>query len=622
MKGYAGKVLIVDLTDQSYEVRDLDPSWARDFLGGASLGARYLYDLMPPHTHPFAPESVVGFVCGTVNNTTALMSARYSVVCKSPVTMGWSDSNSGGDFGPKLRKAGYDAVFVKGISEKPVYLYLNDGEVSFRDAANVWGKTTSEADAIIKEEVGAKDVGMAVIGQGGEHLSYMAAVMCDLYRAAGRGGPGAVMGSKKLKAVVARGTHTIEAADQPGVLAANKMAIEHGKGPGAVPVGKFRATGTTSDYDSSVYHADAGIKNWTGAPEDLTDEMIDNLCGRVMDPIYKVKQHGCLSCHIKCSAIYKVDTEKHHIEVTGRPEYESLGAFGSMLLNGDSDLTLACNWLCNEYGYDTLSFGGTLAWLMECHEKGIFTTEELDGIDLKWGDHDSIWAMAQKICNYEGIGIPLNLASKGAADYFGKGHECLAVANGIEVPMHGSRYNPGLAREYKFDPAPGRHTRGGLKVPYGHQPPEVKYNYEDTGRRDVEGLYEWELCNCGGFCSFGNFLISQPVIHAHIVAVTGFEEFGTEEGRIKYAQRGFTMRTAFNIREGITRKDLYMSDRCIGRPPLERGPLKDVTVDVDKLGDNFFEAMGWYVDTGIPKKETLESLGGLECVIKDLYPEG
>ena len=620
MKGYAGKVLIVDLTDQTYEVQDLNPSWARDFLGGASLGARYLYDLMPAHTDPFAPESVIGFVCGAGNNTSALMSPRFSVVCKSPVTKGWSDSNAGAQFGPFLRKSGFDAVFVKGISEKPVYLYLNDGEVNFCDASNAWGKTVSEADAIIKKEIGTESVGTAIIGQGGEHLSYMAAVIADCNRAAARGGPGSVMGSKKLKAVIAGGTQKIEAADQAAVLAANKMALEHGKGPGAVPVGKFRVTGTSSDYDSSVLTSDAGIKNWSGAPEDLTEEQINNLLGRYMDVKHKIKAYGCLGCHIRCGAVYKV--EKYNIERCIRPQYEALGAFGSMLLNGDSDVTVTCNHLCNEYGYDVLSFGGTIAWLMECYEKGIFTIDELDGIDLTWGNSEAILAMAKKICSFEGIGVPLNLASRGAAEYFGKGFECLVTANGVEVPMHGSRYNPGLAREYKFDPAPGRHTRGGLKVPYGHQPDEVKYNYEGTGQRDVEGLAEWELCNCGGFCSFGNFLMSQPVIHKHIASITGFEEYDTDEGLNAFAQRGFTMRTAFNIREGITRKDLFISDRAIGKPPMTYGPLKDVTVDVDKLGDNFFEAMGWYVDTGIPKKETMERLGGLECVIKDIYPEG
>ena len=622
MKGYAGKVLIVDLTDRSYEVRDLDPSWARYFLGGASLGARFMYDLMPAHTDPFAPESVIGFVCGTVNNTSALMSARYSVVCKSPATKGWSDSNAGGSFGPHMRKAGYDAIFVKGISEKPVYLYVTDEEIRFCDGANVWGKTVSDADAIIKEELGTSDVGISIIGPGGEHKSYMAAVICDRDRAAARGGPGGVMGSKNLKAVVCGGKQTIDVADQAGVLAANKMAVEHSKGPGAVPVGKFRTTGTSSDYDASVYRADAGIRNWSGIPEELSEEAINNLCGRVLDPKYKVKQEGCMACHIRCGAVYKVESEKYHVERCTRPEYESLGAFGSMLLNGDSDVVMVCNWLCNEYGYDVLSFGGTLAWLMECYEKGIFTLEELDGIDLKWGDPDAIYAMAKHICDYEGIGIPLNLASKGCAEYFDKGYECLVTANGVELPMHGSRYNPGLAREYKFDPAPGRHTRGGLKVPYGHQPPEVKYNYEDTGARDVAGLVEWEISNCAGFCAFGNFLMTEPIMHKHIAAVTGFDEYETDEGLNNFAQRGFALRTAFNIRDGITRDKLFLSDRACGKPPLEGGPLKGVTVDVDKMGDNFYEAMGWHVETGIPKKETLERLGGLECVIKDLYPEG
>ena len=617
MYGYVGKVLIADLTARTFEIRDLDPSWAQNFIGGSALGARFMYDLMPANTDVFAPESVVGFVGGPVNNTKALMSARFAVVSKSPATGTLNDSNCGGNFAPYMKKAGFDAIFAKGISEKPVYIYVDDGVPSFRDASEMWGKTVSETDDLIKKDVGTEDVAMAVIGPGGEHKSYMAAVICDKHRAAGRGGSGAVMGSKLLKAVVCRGTHTVEVYDEAGVLANNKLCAEHAKGKGSVPVGKFRTTGTPSDYDSSVYQSDAGIKNWLGTPDDLTEEQISALTGKMMDPKFKKKQAGCMACHIRCGAEYKI--EKYNVENATRPEYESLGAFGSMLLNGDPDSVMYCNYLCNEYGYDTLSFGGTMAWMMECYEKGIFTREELDGIDFTWGNADAIVEMAKKICNYEGIGIPLNLASKACAEYFGKGQECTVTARGMEIPMHGSRYNPGLAREFQYDPAPGRHTRPGLGVPYKHQPDEVKHNYSNTGTRDAEGMIEWELSNMSGFCSFGNFLMAPGIIASQVQAVTGFDL--SHDELLKTTWRCFTMRLAFNIRDGLRRKDYTIAPRAVGKPPMEKGPLAGITVDNELMADGFFAALGWNVEEGIPTPEFLDRMGGLECVKADMYPE-
>jgi aldehyde:ferredoxin oxidoreductase len=214
MFGYTGKLLFVDLTTGQTEVRALDEATAKNFIGGPSLGAKILYDEMPANTPVFAPESMVGFVSGPTNGTGALMGGRYTVVSKSPVTGGWNDANSGGHFGPILRKSGFDGVFVKGISPKPVYIFIDDGKVELRDASKIWGLTTVETEEAIKEELGDKNVGIALIGPAGENLSNMAAVMNDNHRAAGRGGTGAVMGSKKLKALVCRGSQKLEVKDK------------------------------------------------------------------------------------------------------------------------------------------------------------------------------------------------------------------------------------------------------------------------------------------------------------------------------------------------------------------------------------------------------------------------
>ncbi|MDR0491904.1 MAG: aldehyde ferredoxin oxidoreductase C-terminal domain-containing protein, partial [Oscillospiraceae bacterium] len=341
--------------------------------------------------------------------------------------------------------------------------------------------------------------------------------------------------------------------------------------------------------------------------------------GHITDPKYKTGSIGCSNCYIKCGAHYKLDHKKYKLDHATRPEYESLGAFGSMMLNGDSDTAVILNWFCNEYGYDTLSFGGTISWMMECYNKGIFSIDELDGIDLKWGDPDAIVAIAERICEYEGIGVPLNLASQGAARALGKGEECLVTASGIELPMHGSRYNPSLARTFQYDPSPGRHIKGGRGVPFGHNPPEVKYDFENTGESDAAGLLEWELTDSSGICGFGNFLLAPWISIKMVNAITGFDY--TQEQMNQFAYRSFTLRHAFNLREGYRRRDFKISDRAVGKPPLQAGPLKDITVDNEKLADNFYGYLGWDIETAVPPRSFLENLGGLDCVIEDLYRE-
>lgn len=621
MYGYHGKVLMVDLAKETFDIQDLDPDWAYNYIGGATLGARYLLDMMPAKTPVFAPESILGFVCGPLNGTKALLGARWTVVSKSPVTDGWNDTSCGGSFGPAFRKTGFDAVFFKGISDKPVYLFFDDGKPELRDASAIWGKTTADAEDVLKAELGNK-ISVAQIGPAGENLSYMAAIINDTHRAAGRGGSGAVMGSKKLRAIVCRGgTAEIAVKDEAALVEINKDCVEHGKpgNPGAGPQSGFKALGTSAHYNSCVMSADAPIKNWLGIPDiDITEEMADAINGHMMDPVYKTSSVGCANCFLKCGAQYKLDTGKYKTDHATRPEYETLGAFGSMILNGDPDTTILLNWLCNQYGYDTISFGGTIGWAMECYEKGILSLDDLDGIDLKWGDTNAIVAIAERMCAHEGIGKTLNLASRAAATKLGKGLECVVTANGIELPYHGSIYNPALARTFQYDPTPGRHIKGGRGVPFGNQPPEVRFNFEGTGEADAAGLLEWELTDSSGICGFGNIMLPPWISIRMLNAITGFDY--TQEQMVQFSYRSFTLRYAFNLREGFRRKDFTIADRAVGKPPLPAGPLKGVIIDNEKLADNFFGYLGWDLETTVPPRSFLEDLGGLECVIDILYP--
>ncbi|MDR0875220.1 MAG: hypothetical protein LBN12_03295, partial [Clostridiales Family XIII bacterium] len=504
MHGLMGKLLFVDLGSSTTEVRDLDETTARQFVGGHALGAKILYDEMPAHTDAFAPESVLGFVAGALNGTGALMAGRYTVVSKSPVTGGWNDANSGGLFGPLLKNTGFDGIFFKGISPEPVYVFVDDGEVEIRDASHLWGRTVADAEAQIREEVGDQKAGVALIGPAGERKSFMASIMNDTHRAAGRGGTGAVMGSKNLKAVVVRGTKSPTVFDKTAEVEINKAIVDWEKnGPVKPFVDLYANHGTDGAWMDSLLSGDAGVKNWAGATErDFGEAKHDNLSGQEMDKKYKRKKYACSTCPIGCGAIYHIEDEKYPIEETARTEYETVGVFGSMCLNDDGPSVNQCNFLCNEYGIDTISTGGTIAWLMECYSNGVFTADELDGIELNWGNADGIVRITEKIVKGEGVGAILQNGSRYAADYYGKGHECLVTASGIELPMHDARRAPGLVRMYHFDPTPGRHVKGGLGPPTGNAPPEVKYNLVGSGEPDVAGVVANEILHIGGFCVF------------------------------------------------------------------------------------------------------------------------
>jgi Aldehyde:ferredoxin oxidoreductase len=443
----------------------------------------------------------------------------------------------------------------------------------------------------------------------------MAAVMNDSHRAAARGGPGAVMGSKNLKAIAVRGKEKPTIADKEAQVAVNKEIAGWQKdGPVAGMLTGFKELGTTMFYENSLLCGDASVKNWFRSSDALTEE-------EMKEPLtqekYKQKQFRCSTCPVGCGAIYDVKEEGVHLEHAGRPEYETMGGFGSQMLNSDPITINICNHLCNEYGLDTISVAGTIAWAMECYSDGILSLEELDGIDLKWGNKEAIVEMTEKVCKGEGVGEILQHGSRFAADHFGRGHNALCEATGIELPQHDPRWSTGLVRTYQYDPTPGRHVKGGLSPQYGNNPPEVKYNYDNTGEADVNGAVAQEILSGGGYCQFTEFALS-PGAHVGLInAVTGFN-YSEEESR-KLGLRIFIMRHAFNLREGFRRDYWTLSDRMMGIPPMTEGPNAGVTVDGKKLADNFFKEIGFDQDS-VPLRETLEEIGGLEPVIRDLFP--
>lgn len=621
MLGYAGQLLFVNLDDLSYEIRPLSEELAKNFVSGAALGAKVIYDEMPAHADPLGPESMLGIVSGVTNGNGVLFGGRFTVCSKSPVTGGWNDANCGGKFGPALKAAGFDAVFVKGIAKDPVYIWIDNGQVEIRDASKYWGMLSVQTEDAIREDIGDKKIEFALIGPGGENVSYMAGIVNDKHRIAARGGTGAVMGSKKLKAIAVRGDKKMEVADRDAIVADNKRIKDMMNMEGMKEAcDGFGDVGTAGTFDALCMANDAGIKNWGGkAYEDYSEEASVAMSTATLDPKFKSKRYGCHSCPMRCGAYYKIDDERWPMEHAGRPEYESVGAFSSACLIEDPIAMLKCNDLCNEYGLDTISVGNTVAWAMECYENGLITIDQLDGIDLKWGNAEGAVELVEKIGKGEGCGKIFGLGSYRASLALGVGKEYLVVANGMEFPMHDARIAPGLARTFKYDPTPSRHVKGTSHVGIAANPPEIKYNYEDTGYDDLVGTVAAEIDNSAGFCYFGTLFgivndASRPVV---LKAITGFDYDRASAHQLGI--RMFTIRHAFNLREGFTRKDYFMSDRIYRGNTENNGLYEGVDVDVEKLGDNFFSAIGFDRDMK-PTLAALEIMGGMEDVIADLYP--
>ena len=616
---YTGKILFVDLSSGTHREEILPEDVIKKYIGGYGIGAKILYEMIKPDTAPLGPGNVIGFMSGLLNGTGAMFGGRYTVVCKSPVTNGWNDANSGGFFGPELKKAGFDGVIVSGVSEKPVYIYINDGNVELRDASKLWGKDSVQTLEGLIEETGEKKLRAALIGQAGEMLSPMACVINDKHRAAGRGGCGAVMGSKRLKAVAVRGSGKFSAANQDEFKAVSSDIVKAMKeGPMAGMIGGFGAFGTGGGTGGNIMKGDTPVKNWGGAGEtDMGEEEAEKLGTGSYDAKYNTGRYACANCPLGCGAHYSVKEGKWPVEDTDRPEYETLGAFGAMMLNSNAESVIKCNDICNKYGLDTISAGATVAWAMECYEKGIFTKEDTEGIELTWGNADAIVEMTQAVADQKGFGKILALGSEAAAAKLGRGGEYLQNARGIELPMHDSRFAPGFARTYRYDPTPGRHVKGGSGIIEMNGPPEMRYDTANKGQMDAHNTFETEVQNSAGLCAFSNFAAPPGSMARYIAAATGWDF--TEEDLLEAGKRIFNMRHAFNLKAGQDPTEDILTKRATGEPPLSEGPLKGVTVDVKMLMDQFCDVIGWDKTTLLPTREALEELGGMESVINDLF---
>ncbi len=599
-----GKVLFVDLSKGELKDEALDEKLCRDFIGGYGIGARIIYSRQKAGVDPLGPENFLGLVTGPLTGTPATMGCRYIAVGKTPLTGGWGDANSGGDFGPHLKFAGYDAVFFNGIADKPVYLFIDNGKAELRDASHLWGKDTYETEDMLQAEHGRQTY-VSCIGQSAEKLSLISCIITKRGAAAGRSGLGAVMGSKKLKAVAVRGNQKVPIAD---IEATNKLRREHLAELRAAKTGgesffeSMRKYGTSAMAHLSAHSGDSPVKNWGGVGvDDFPDS--SGLSGDAVIANQE-RDETCWRCPLACEGILKEGTgEYKYAAGSRRPEYETLAALGTMCLNNNTESIAMANDICNRYGLDTISAGCAIALAIECYENGLITREDTDGIELTWGNHRSIVAMTEKMAKREGLGDILADGVKVAAERIGKGAEQYAVhIGGQELGMHDpklrSSFRPDApaAARYQMDATPGRHTQG----------------FGPSG-------FQGHVVNAAGLCSFGYFRADPTkYIAGFMSAVTG-RDCSMDE-LLKAGERIATMRHAFNLREGINPLELKVHPRIVGKPPYETGPLAGVTADIEAQNYWNLGALDWDRVTTKPSKKKLLELG-LEDVAEELWPE-
>jgi aldehyde:ferredoxin oxidoreductase len=622
MGGNWNKILFVDLGSGEISVEAPGEELYRDFLGAYGLGARVIYSRQEPGADALGPDNMLGFTTGVLVGASAVGATRFTVCGKSPLTGTWGDANSGGYFAAALKKAGFDAVFFTGVAEKPVYLTIENGEAELRDASHLWGRDTFETEAALKEELG-KDTEVACIGPAGEKLSRIAAVIHDRGRAAARSGLGAVMGSKRLKAIAVRGSLSVPLADEARVKELRSELLRTLREDESVAY--FRKYGTVNHVASSTFCGDSPTKNWKGVGlEDFPQaEMIsdDNVIK------YEQKKYGCYRCPIACGGIYRVEEGPYAVEFTQKAEYETCALFGSNLLNDNIESIIKANEICNRYGLDTISAAGTVAFAFECYEQGLITKEDAGGLELDWGNSAAIVRLTEMIGRREGLGDLLAEGSKLAAEKLGGAAPEYAIhAGGQELPAHDPRWAPTLAVNYAAGATPGRHTIAGLgwiewgATLTGVEVPDLdKYVTEGKAELNTELLNLWHAVYGTGLCLFV-FMKLDPAVWPEVIsAVTGWDY--SWEDFLETGARIAAIRQAFNVREGLPVAESTISGRAIGHPPLASGPLKGVSIDMEAQRRELYPARGWDAETGWPLKETLVALG-LEDVADDLWVDG
>ncbi len=619
IKGYAGYQLRVDLGTRVSRVEPIDMEVQRKFLGGASYAAKVLYDEMPAGVDPLGPANKMILATGPLSMANVPGGGSIMVCFKSPLTGVWGESRVGGNFGPDLKKAGFDYVIFDGRSENPVWMLIDDGVVEFFPAEDLLGKTVSEKSAIIRDQMGDQKLSILCIGPAGENLVKISAVMSD-DRAAGRCGGGAVWGSKNLIAVAARGSHKVEAAEPDRLKTILRDAFQEIK-DNPMFVG-MKDYGTIGDLAGNDDGGDWPTKNWQSNSWGKGPELYDYYAKNNF-----IKGFGCYrGCSLACARWVHVAEGEYKTPEHGGAEYESISCFTAFILNEDMDAAVHCTWLCNELGLDTISTGALIAFGMECYENGLLTPEQLQGLDLRWGNTDILAGLVKDIALRRGVGDILAEGVRRAAQIIGNGAEKFAVhVKGLEGPAHDPRSGKALGITYAtgnrgmchIQPLEGMAwDRGKLDwglMKYGvPDPNEVERWDEDPSKGAVvqllqNGLVLPDVIGTCKFYMYGGITIDHWA--DFISALTGWDMDGHEI--LRAGERAINIQRMFNIREGITAKDDFLPERVRSQPTIGKYVNEPavVTRNLEAMLAEYYAARGWDPVSGAPKPEKLAELG-------------
>ncbi|PIE32089.1 aldehyde ferredoxin oxidoreductase [candidate division KSB3 bacterium] len=599
MYGWIGKVLRVNLTEGTVKIEKLNEGWAKDYIGARGLGSRYFVEEVSPQVDPLSPDNKLIFATGPTTGTLGTSTGRYNIVTKGPLTGTIAASNSGGFFGPEIKFAGFDVIIFEGTSEKPVYLYVEDGQAELRDASHLWGKMTSETtDLLLDETVPIAKV--ACIGPAGEHLAKLANVMCDKERAAGRSGVGAVMGSKKLKAVVVLGTGGVKPADPQK---ARDVAMRIRKQLLADPVAGEGLPTLGTPILVNVMNQSGGLP--TRNFQEAVFEGAEAISGESLREKYLVKNKACFGCTIACGRVTKITSEKFAGFGEG-PEYETIWSYGSQCGVDNLEAISKANFLCNEYGLDTISMGSTVGCAMELYEKGLLPKEDAGGIDLTFGNADAVVQLTDMAGKGEGLGKQAADGSFRLAESYGHSELSMSVKK-QEMPAYDPRAVQGMGLEYATSNRGGCHVRGYLispeilGVPQKLDPQEIKE--KDGWLKIFQDLTA--AVDSAGICLFTTFGMGGKEVAEQLAAITGVDY--TEETLLECGDRIYNLERLFNMRAGLSKNDDTLPPRLL-KSPIPEGPMKGKVSRLPEMLPAYYKTRGWD-ENGLPTDEKLKELG-------------
>lgn len=619
--GYHGKILRIDLSKRKIEIEYPDEVFYRRYWGSSCQGLYYLLKELPVGIDPLGPQNILIFTPGIATGIPASGFCRFTVQAKSPLTGGLAESQSSGYFSPELKFAGWDGIIFKGKSEKPVYLWIKDDRVEIKDASHLWGMDIGFTEDNIREELNEPRARMAVIGPAGENLVRFACIINNKRHAAGRNGLGAVMGSKNLKAVVVRGTKKVNIFDKETVIElAKKFKNNYKNNPDDKNLSLF-GTGyyTLLNNESGTLP----VRNFkTGH-----DERADAISGETITEEILKKHAPCWGCAVGCKPVIDSSKARDIDPEFGGPEYETIASLGSNLDIFDADAVCRAHVLCNKYGQDTISTGGTIAWAMECYELGLITKNDTGGIEVKFGDSKIMLQLIEDIAFKRGFGKLLSEGSARASEKIGRGSERYALhSKKQEIPMHDPRVKGMLALSYSISSVGADHTRVEHDCDFDFHAPKV---YRDQAKclgileplesvvldeKKVRWHYylkqHFSLLDALPVC-----MLTVAPVRTHTMsdlmkllsAATGWEVTLWE--MMKLGEKRFVMARCFNTREGFTSKDDTLPERMF--EPIETGPTRGNKLDKAnflKMKKLYYEICNWDTETGIPRRAKLIEL--------------